>query len=43
MYQLAKIADENGDKETAKTYFEEVAKNHPVKAIKNEAQSYLEE
>jgi thioredoxin-like negative regulator of GroEL len=43
MYQLGKMSDEAGDTEKAKAYFKEVAENHPVKAIKNEAQSYIDE
>lgn len=42
-FQLGKIAQAQGDSEKAKEYFTTVAQNHPVDAIKEEAQQYLDE
>ena len=43
MYQLGRIADEEGDKTAALNYFKTVAEKHPVQSIKNEAQRYLDD
>lgn len=43
MYQLAKIALEQGDSATAAKYFTTVAEKHPVETIKNEAAVFLNE
>ena len=42
MYQLGKIADEQGDKASALNYFKTVAQKHPVESIKKEAQEYVD-
>lgn len=43
MYQLAKIALAQDDKETAAKYYSTVAEKHPVESIKNEAAMFLNE
>lgn len=43
MYQLAKIALEQGDRAAAAKYYTTVAEKHPVESIKNEAAMFLNE
>ena len=43
LYQLGKIAASEEDEQTAKDCFAQVAQNHPVQSVKNEAKRYLEE
>ncbi|MDO4301720.1 MAG: tetratricopeptide repeat protein [Clostridia bacterium] len=43
MYQLGRIADNEGDKTAALNYFKTVAEKHPVASVKNEAQKYIDE
>ncbi len=43
MYQLAKIAIDQGDRVTAAKYYTTVAEKHPVESIKNEAATFLNE
>ncbi|MBQ7266618.1 MAG: tetratricopeptide repeat protein [Firmicutes bacterium] len=42
-YQLARMANADGDIETAKKYYNEVALNHPLSNIRSEASKYLSE
>jgi tetratricopeptide (TPR) repeat protein len=41
-YQLAKLADSEGDSAKAKEYYTTVAENHPVSSVRKEAQRYLD-
>ena len=41
MYQLGKIAVEQGDNQQAAKYFTTVAEKHPVESIRNEAAVFL--
>ncbi len=43
LFQLGKIAASENDEQTAKECFAQVAQNHPVQSVKNEAKRYLEE
>lgn len=43
MYELGKIAVDEGDNEAATRYFTTVAEKHPVESIKNEAATFLNE
>ena len=43
LYQLGKIAISEQDEQTAIDCFKQVAENHPVQSVKNEAKRYLEE
>ncbi len=43
LYQLGKIAIDEGDEQTARNCYIEVAQRHPVQSVKNEAKRYLEE
>ena len=42
LYQLGKIAITENDEQTAAECFQQVAENHPVQSVKNEAKRYLE-
>ena len=42
LYQLGKIAITEQDEQTAAECFKQVAENHPVQSVKNEAKRYLE-
>ena len=43
MYQLAKIAEQAGDNNTAAKYFTTVADKHPVEAIREEAKKFVDQ